>query len=79
MGFYGLFVTANLSTKILDFRGLDSSRILSLRRGILMSVGISPESLSQRNLVGRILVGRLGVASYCGLLSLMPTSVLMPH
>ena len=52
---------ANLRTRILDFRGLYSSIILISRRGILMSIGISPESLSQAFLVGRILVARLGV------------------
>ena len=53
--------TANLRTKILDFRGFDSGRILISRGGILMSVGDFPEVLSQRILVGIILVGRLGV------------------
>ena len=55
--------TANLrsSTKILDFRRFDSSRILILRCGIIMSMGSFPEVLSQRILVGIILVGRLGV------------------
>ena len=49
------------STKILDFRGFDSSRILTLRGGILVSIGDVPESLSQAMLVGIMLVGRLGV------------------
>ena len=31
--------TANLRTEILDFRGFDSSRVLILRGGILMSIG----------------------------------------
>ena len=53
--------TANLRTKILDVRGSDSSRILSVRGGILMSIGNLPESLSQAILAGIILVGRLGV------------------
>ena len=55
--------TANLRTKILDFRGFDSSRILSLRGGILMSIGNFSESLSEAILVGRflVLVGRFGV------------------
>ena len=53
--------TANLHTKILDFRGFDSSAILILRGGILRSIGSFPESLSQRILVGIISVGRLGV------------------
>ena len=54
--------TANLRTKILDFRGLDSSRILILRNAILMSMGDFPDILSQEILVGISLVGRLGVA-----------------
>ena len=53
--------TANLRTKILDCRGLDSSRILSSRGGSLMSIGNFPEVLSQQILAGIILVGRLGV------------------
>ena len=53
--------TANLLTKILDFRGFGSSRILIQRGGILMSIGNFPETLSQAILAGIILVGRLGV------------------
>ena len=55
--------TANLrtSTKIPDFRGFDSSRILTLRGGIFMSTGNFPVSFSQAILVRIILVGRLGV------------------
>ena len=53
--------TAALRTQILDFGGLDSSRVLILRGGILMSKGNSKEMLSQGILVGIILVGRLGV------------------
>ena len=53
--------TANLRADILDFRGFDSSIILILRGGILMSMGDFPESLSQAILVGIMLVGRLGV------------------
>ena len=54
--------TTNLRTTILDhFRGVDSSRILILRGGILMSIGNFPEMLSRRTPVGIILVGRLGV------------------
>ena len=49
-------------TKILDFRGFDSSRILILRGGILMSIGNFPEVFSQRILVGSILLRRLGVS-----------------
>ena len=57
---YGI---ANLrtSTKILDFRGFDSSIVLSSTDGILMSIRNSPEMLSQGILVGRFLVGKLGV------------------
>ena len=39
--------TANLRTKILGFRGFDSSIILILRGATLMFVGDLPESLSQ--------------------------------
>ena len=53
--------TANPRTKILDFRGFDSSRILKLRGGILMSTGNLLEIPSQQILAGIILVGRLGV------------------
>ena len=53
--------TANLRTKILDFGGFDSGRILSLRGGIPRPLGSLPESLSQATSVGTILVGRLGV------------------
>ena len=45
----------------MDLRGFDSSRILMLRGGILMSIGNFLESLSQAILVGIILAGRLGV------------------
>ena len=55
--------TANLRTKILDFRGFYSSRIFNLRGGNLLSIGNLPEILSQRILVGILLVGRLGVPS----------------
>ena len=53
--------TANLHTKILDFRGFGSSRIVKFRGGILMSIGNIPEILSQRILAGIILLGRLGL------------------
>ena len=46
-------LTAHLRTKILDFRGFDSSRILILWGGILRSIGNFPESLSQRILASR--------------------------
>ena len=54
-------LTANLHTEILDFRGFDSNRIIILRRGILMTIGNFPESLSQRILAGLILEWRLDV------------------
>ena len=57
----GLCDTANLRTISLDVRGFDSSGILILRGGIIMSTGNFPESLSQAILAGRFLVGRLGV------------------
>ena len=38
---YGKGITANLRTKILGFRGFDSSKILILRGGILTSTGKS--------------------------------------
>ena len=59
--------TVNLRTKILDFRGFGSSRILILRAGILMSMGNFPESLSQEIFVWIILVVRLGVATRAAL------------
>ena len=52
--------TANLRTKIVDFGGVDSSVAFILRGGMLMPIGDFPETLSQRILVGIILVGRLG-------------------
>ena len=54
--------TANLRTKILDFRGFDSSRILILRGGIPRPTGNFPETWSQQILVGRFLVERLGAS-----------------
>ena len=44
---------ANLHTKILDFGGFDSSLILVLRGGILMSVGNFFDLSSEHILVGR--------------------------
>ena len=55
--------TVNLPTNIADFRGFNSSMILMLRGGILMSIGNSPESLSQAMLVGIMLVGGFGILS----------------
>ena len=52
--------TANLRTKIMDFRGFDSNIILILSGGIPRPIGNLPESLSQAILGGIILVGRLG-------------------
>ena len=53
---------ANLRTKILDFRWLDSGIILISRGGIPRSIGNFPETWSQAILVGRFLVGRLGIS-----------------
>ena len=54
----------NLPTNIVGFRGLDSSIMLCLREGILMSIGNFLESSSRAMLVaGIMLVGRLGVAA----------------
>ena len=53
--------TPSLPTNMMDFRGLDSSIILNLMGGIIMSIGNLSESLSQAMFVGIILVGRLGV------------------
>ena len=44
--------TANLRTKILDIRGLDSRRILMSRRGTLRPAGRLPE-ISSRRIVSR--------------------------
>ena len=55
---------ANLRTKILDVRGLDSIVILNSRGGIVRSVMNFPEGLSQAILVGRFSVGRLGVQRF---------------
>ena len=54
----GYGVTPNLPTNIVDFTGFDSSIILNLRGGILMSIGDFPESLSQAILVGIMLISR---------------------
>ena len=56
-----MMTSANLRTKILNFRGFDSSIILILRDGIPRPIGNFPEISSQRILLGRFLVGRLGV------------------
>ena len=61
-----LCVTANLGTNMMDFRGFDSSIILFLRGGILISIGDFPKSLNQAILVGIMLVGRLGVLALPG-------------
>ena len=44
--------THNIPTNLVDFGGFDSSIMLCLRGGILMSIGNFPESLSQAMLVG---------------------------
>ena len=43
-------LTANLRTKIPDFRGFDSSMILSLRGGIQMPMGNFPRKIESTNL-----------------------------
>ena len=53
--------TANLRTTILDFRGFYSSVNLILRGGIPRPIGNYPDILSQRILVGIMLVGKLGI------------------
>ena len=53
--------TANLPTKILDFREFD----LISRGGIPRPIGTFPEMLSQQILVGITFVGRLGVRATC--------------
>ena len=71
-------LTANVRIKILDFGGLDSSRILILRGGILRSVGNLPESLSQGILLGIILVGRLGVSEGRARRHVLPRAIPTP-
>ena len=66
--------TASLRTKILDFRGFDSSITLILRRGILRSIGNFPETLTQQILVGRFLIGRLGLVPCSKLLQALQMS-----
>ena len=65
--------TANLRTKILDFRGFDSGRILILRGGILRSTGGFPESLSRAVLVGILFIRRLCVITTIEITLLMIT------
>ena len=62
--------TASLLTKILAFRGFDSSRILILRDGIPKPIGDFPEGLSQRILAGRFLAARFAVDVFLLLLLL---------
>ena len=61
MSVRGLAVRPISVLTCMDFRGFDSSIMLNVRGGILMSTGDFPESLSQAMLVGIMLVGRLGV------------------
>ena len=53
--------TAGLRTKVLDFGGFDSNRILISRDGIPRPIRNFPDFMSQAILVGVVLVGRLGV------------------
>ena len=59
----GCWSTPNLRTKIPDFGGFDSSRVLIIRGGSLTSIGNFPEMSSQAISVGIILVGRSGVST----------------
>ena len=59
-------ISIYLCAKILDFRGFDSSIIFILSGGVPRPIGSLPEVLSQRILVGIILVGRLGVGAVDG-------------
>ena len=52
--------TANPRTNIVEFRGFDSSFMLLLRAGILMSIGDFPESLS-RAMLGWLRLGWLKI------------------
>ena len=67
--------TANLPTKILDFRGFDSSRSLIVRGGISRPTGNLAESLRRATLVGIILVVRLGRVRF----ALRQTFAATPH
>ena len=64
---YCLFfkITPSPPTKSLDFRGFDSSRLLILTGGNYHNksnlIGSLPESLTQGLLVGKLLIGGLGV------------------
>ena len=51
---------ANLRIEILDFRGFDTSIILMLRGGIIMSIGMIPDTAG-KNMVP-ILIGTNGYA-----------------
>ena len=60
--------TPNPPTKSSGFRVFDSSRLLILRGGILVSVNFDrglPESLTQGLLIGKLLIGGLGVLHVC--------------
>ena len=52
--------TANLRTKIMDFRGFDSSRTLILRGGTLMTTGKIPRMQESRNRSREILGREIG-------------------
>ena len=57
--------TADLRTKILDFRGFDSSRILILRGGIPRPTGQFPGNLESTNLSREILSREIGHRGTC--------------
>ena len=59
--------TPSPPTESLDFRGFDSSRLLILKVGnshVRDFIGSLPESSNQGLLVGKLLVGGLGVRAY---------------
>ena len=51
-----LEITANLRTKILDFRGFDSGRTLISRGGMLMSMGDFPGSFESTIIIITIII-----------------------
>ena len=60
-GKFSQTATPNPPTNTVDFIRLDSSVMLCLRVGIVMSIGNFRESLSQAMLVGVMLVRKSGV------------------
>ena len=56
------YAQSDLPTNIVDFTGLDSSTMLTLRGEIPRPIVDFPETLSRAMSVGTMLVGRLGVS-----------------